>query len=379
MPAIPSSAETAAVRFWAGDTPRAGSARPRGASYSVLALSGGGPDGAYGAGLLAGLGAAGARPDFDVVTGVSTGALMAPFVFLGPSQDEVLRELYTGPDVETLLEGGLLALLDQPGLYRHREIRVRIERYVTADLLAAIAAEHRRGRRLYVATGSLDAQRKAVWDMGAIAARGTAHDLILFREVLTAAMSIPLLFPPVALPATDAASFASELHADASLFAGFYAGTELFPEPGPRGCGSAALRCRLYVLVHNKLLPEPELLPLHVGSISARAVQSMVKANLTLALNATYQAMRSAGIQFGAARLRTQAPGVSPIHFERSYMQRIYAEGFDHGSQPDVWRDLTGLFRPDPLVEPEQPAWEMAQVATERRPESGHPRAPLDR
>lgn len=379
MPAVPSSAETAAVRFWAGDTPRAGSARPRGASYSVLALSGGGPDGAYGAGLLAGLGAAGTRPDFDVVTGVSTGALMAPFVFLGPSQDAVLRELYTGPDVETLLEGGLLALLDQPGLYRHREIRVRIERYVTADLLAAIAAEHRRGRRLYVATGSLDAQRKAVWDMGAIAARGTARDLILFREVLTAAMSIPLLFPPVALPVAGAASIASELHGDASLFAGFYAGLELYPEPGPRGCGSAALRCGLHVIVHNKLLPEPELLPLRVGSIGARMVQSMVKANLTLALSATHQAMRSAGIEFGAARLRTEAPGVSPIHFERSYMQRIYAEGFEHGSQPGVWRDLAGLFRPDHPVGSERPAWEMAHAAPEARLEPGHSRAPLDR
>ncbi|MCA3362817.1 MAG: patatin-like phospholipase family protein [Roseomonas sp.] len=381
-PSVPGGAETETLRFWAGEAPASVPARtlltrPGYAQhYSVLALSGGGPDGAYGAGLVAGLSAAGRRPDFDVVTGVSTGALMAPFVFLGPTHDAVLRELYTGPGVETLLEGGLLSLLDQPGLYRHRAIRARLEQHITPELLAAIAAEHQRGRRLYVATGNFDAQRMVVWDMGAISARGTVQDLILFREVLAAAMSIPVLFPLVALPAAAEPSTFPELHGDAGLFAGFYAGLELFPARGSEHCGRGRLKCSLYVIIHNKLLPEPERLILRVDAIGARALQSMVKANLNHALQAASLATRNAGIGFHAARLRTNFPDVLPVQFDRAYMQRIYEEGFAHGRDPAVWRDIDGLLRPDLSAAQQRPWLQIAHAMTKPRSLSDLARVP---
>jgi hypothetical protein len=381
-PFVPSSAEGDPFRFWAGEVPasssspsllaRLGSAR----RYSVLALSGGGPDGAYGAGLLAGLSAAGVRPEFDVVTGVSTGALMAPFIFLGPAHDLVLRELYTGAGVETLLEGGLFSLLDQPGLYRHRTIRKRIEQHITPELLAAIAWQHERGRRLFVATGNFDAQRMAVWDMGAIAARGTTKDLVLFREVLAAAISIPVLFPLIGLPAADAPAAPPELHGDAGVFTGFYAGLELFPRQGQRHCNNGRLKCSLYVIIHNKLLPEPDHLTLRVDAIGARALQSMVKANLTHALQATSLATRNAGIGFHAARLRTNSRDVLPVQFDRAYMLQIYEEGFAHGLAPAVWRDIGGLLRPDTGSEQQRPPLRMAELIAPPRPVADHYEAP---
>lgn len=348
-PGVPPDLEIATVRYWAGERPPtpAAQANPRAhETYNVLALSGGGPDGAYGAGLLAGLSAAGTRPSFAVVTGVSTGALMAPFVFLGASHDELLRWLFTGPHLDKLLDGGLFTLLNQPGLYRTGNIRALIDGYISADLLEAIAREHRRGRRLYIATGSLDAQRAAIWDMGAIAGRGTTADLTLFRDILTAAISVPLLFPPGALPGPSGQSAMVELHGDAALFGGFYAGVELFPDAGPAGCGSAPHTCNLYVLVHNKLLPEAQILRQRVDAIGKRALDSMVKTNLILALQATRYAMGGVGIGFHASRLRTDAPGVSPVDFDQAYMRRIYEEGYAHGGKPDVWEEIPALLTP---------------------------------
>lgn len=374
---VPNAAATGAVRFWAGEAPISAPARMVSARtgavrrHSVLALSGGGPDGAYGAGLLAGLATVGRRPDYDVVTGVSTGALMAPFIFLGPDHDALLRELYTGPGVEGLIEGGLLSLLDQPGLYRHRAIRARIEHQVTPHLLAAIGAEHAKGRRLYVATGNFDAQRMVVWDMGAIAMRGTTQDLRLFREVLAAAMSIPVLFPLIPLPDPSSSASPPELHSDASLFSGFYAGVELFPTNGPGSCsvGSSGGRvdCNLYVLIHNKLLPEPDQIVLRIDAIGARALQSMVKANLTHALQATSLAMRNAGIHFHAARLRTNFPDVLPVQFDRVYMRHIYEEGFAHGRDPAVWHDIVGLLRRERSAEREQSGLHVVHATAEHR------------
>ncbi len=343
-----SAVDTRGVRAWAGDAvPIVADQQPVGdasaTTFDVIALSGGGPDGAYGAGLLAGWAEAGTRPTFDVVTGVSTGALMAPFVFLGPAYDDLLQDLYTGPHVATLLDGGVLALLRQPGLYRHDAIRDLLARHVTPDLLATIAREHRRGRRLYVATGSLDAQRQTVWDMGAVATDGTDDAVRLFRDVMLAAVSVPLLFPPVALPGEQGGSGPPEMHGDAALFGGFLAGPEMFPDGGR--CRRPGTTCRLYVLVHNKLLPEPADVPLRMAAIGKRAADSMVKANLTLTLRTTWHAMRDAGVRFGAARLETDEPGVSPVDFDRAYMTRMYGEGHARGVLPGVWHDLPDLLR----------------------------------
>ncbi len=167
------------------------------APINYLALSGGGADGAFGVGLLKGLTATGRRPDFTIVSGVSTGALMAPFVFLGPRYDETLSQLYGGEFGANLIKdvsvlNGLLgnALVDSDKLGR------LVGKYVSQGVIDEVAAEHRKGRRLFVATTNLDSQRSVIWDMGAIAGVGTPASTALFRQVMTASASVPGLFPP---------------------------------------------------------------------------------------------------------------------------------------------------------------------------------------
>src|SRR5690606_14993860 len=160
--------------------PRSGWSRE---PFNILAISGGAAGGAWGAGLLAGLAASGRRPNFAIVTGVSTGAMIAPFAFLGPDWDERLADAYTGGHAARLL--GLNSLTPPgfgPGLFRAGALEALVGPFIDEDMLAAIAAEHARGRRLLVATTDLDSERTCIWDMGAIAAVGGPEAVALFRE-----------------------------------------------------------------------------------------------------------------------------------------------------------------------------------------------------
>jgi len=141
-------------------------------TFDVLAVSGGGSNGAFGAGVLVGWTKAGDRPEFDIVTGVSTGALTAPFAFLGPDWDKRLTEAYTSDAAERILDRRGFDILFRPSFYSGAALRALVERYVDPPLLYAVAVEHTRGRRLLIATTNLDTEQTVIWDMGAIAARG---------------------------------------------------------------------------------------------------------------------------------------------------------------------------------------------------------------
>src|SRR6266404_7625357 len=175
---------------------------PRAGPVSYLALSGGGADGAFGAGVLNGWSAAGTRPTFSAVSGVSTGALIAPFAFLGPAYDVTLREIYTSGVAESLLNTpSIVRAVFGSGLFGNTHLRELIARYVGRDMLAAIAAENAKGRKLLVVTTNIDTQRTVIWDMGRIAAIGSTQALDLFRDVLAASASIPVVFPPMLIDA----------------------------------------------------------------------------------------------------------------------------------------------------------------------------------
>lgn len=193
------------IRFW-GDTVAettgqyldlqykqiaASGCRPCQSAATFLAISGGSGDGAYGAGFLTGWTARGDRPQFEVVTGVSTGSLTAPFAFLGPKYDTALREIYTRYGDEQLFQNkGVFGLVSE-SLYDNAPLRLIVERYATNAMLDEIAAEHRKGRRLLVQTTNLDAQRPVIWDMGSIAASGQPDRKKLFVDILLASAAIP--------------------------------------------------------------------------------------------------------------------------------------------------------------------------------------------
>ncbi|MDP3403628.1 MAG: patatin-like phospholipase family protein [Brevundimonas sp.] len=300
-----------------------------------IALSGGGSNGAFTAGLMKGWSESGERPDFEVVTGVSTGALAAPFVFLGPDYDDELAEAYTGGAAAGLLQPQGLGALIGSGIYRPEPLRDLVERYVDAGILAAVAAEYAKGRVLLVATTDLDSQRGVSWDMGAIATQGTPEALALFRSVLVASASIPGAFPPVLIPSDNAGLAFEEMHVDGGVTTPFLAVPETlwaFREP------SGTLRnARFYIVINGRTNPVFDITRDTPQSVLGRSIDILLRASLitTLQGNRAFADRNDMFFRYAALPDDSEA---SALDFSVESMTAVYEVGRKGAMTGDVWR-----------------------------------------
>ena len=325
--------------------------------FDVLAISGGGYDGAYGAGVINGWTATGTRPSFTIVTGVSAGALIAPLAFLGPDYDKELTEAFTGGLTEILGGPGVLALLGTADI-RKESLTNIISRFVNRRLLQAIAAEHAKGRRLLVVTTNLDAQRAVVWDMGAIAASGNPDALQLFIDVLAASASIPGVFAPsmIEAEAKNGHRF-REMHVDGG------ATTQIFILPDAALASSLRViqthgaKSHVWALVNNRLTPEFEVVEGGVLPIAARSFSTLIKSDARGTLLATRNYVRGDAFNLTyidhkfaeelVARYRSSlTPG-----FNTEYMRAVYEYGYRKALSGRLWEKQVPLpGPPDPRL-----------------------------
>ena len=349
IPGIPGA------RIWADDpalaTVRRSVAAARDPTIQpvVLALSGGGADGAFGAGLLTGWSARGTRPQFTFVTGASAGALIAPFAFLGPAYDETLRSVFATGEMANLLQSDGLAGLLGTGLFKSEPLRDLIARHVDAALLEAIAREYQAGRRLYVVTTNLDAQRTAIWDMGKIAGSGEPGALNLFRNVLTASASIPGVFSPMLIDVeADGRQFA-EMHVDGGVTtnvlilpeAVLVSGTPVFPPDA---------RPKVYVVMNSKLVPDYEVVKASTVQIVTRSFETSVRANTRNTLLASYHFAKSRKWDFNLASIDSNYPKSDSVGFDIAYMQKLFDYGYQRGRAGILWQTTPVEFKlPSPL------------------------------
>jgi predicted acylesterase/phospholipase RssA len=303
----------------------------------VLALSGGGANGAYGAGLLYGWSKApGGRPDFRIVTGVSTGALMAPFAFLGTSTDEDLRQAYTGQDAQGILQIRGAYGLFTPGLYSKLPLERLVRRYVTDDTIRAIAAEYAKGRRLMVATTDLDTERLVVWDMGAIAAHGGAAARDLFVKVLVASASVPGVYAPTMIDVRGGGRAFEEMHVDGQTEGAFFAVPEdlLLMKRLP----SEPFKVRLYVVVNGQLDDVFAETPRATVPILARAMEAANKASIRAVVNTTFEFCLRRGCTVRLAALPQDAVD-NPLDFSKAHLHGLFDAGEAAGRSGAAWRD----------------------------------------
>jgi hypothetical protein len=303
---------------------------------SYLALSGGGADGAYGAGVLNGWTAAGTRPEFSVVSGVSTGALIAPFAFLGPAYDATLREVYTSGIAESLLNTpSIVHAVFGSGLFGNTHLRELVARYIGQDMLAAIAAEYAKGRRLLVVTTNLDTQRTVIWDMGRVAAIGSPQALDLFRDVLAASASIPVVFPPMLIDAEANGHRFQEMHVDGGVTAPVLTLPEAFLLRN--GAFARGLRMNIYVLINDKVERDFQLVPNSTIGIAARASASVMKTQIRSVLYETYDFARRNNFGFNLTYIAKDLPSPGSSGFDTGYMRSLYQYGFDKAKTGDFW------------------------------------------
>ena len=304
-----------------------------------LAISGGGEVGACGSGLLIGWTAAGTRPEFKLVTGVSTGALTAPFAFLGPAYDAQLREVYTGTSADDVLKKrNILAAIFDDALADNAPLRGLIAKYVTPEMLEAIAAEHARGRILLIGTTNLDARKPVIWNIGKIAASGAPGALELVRKILIASSAIPAAFPPMMIDVTVDGAAHQEMHVDGG------ASAQVFVYPPSLDVRDLAdeqhisRERRVYVIRNARLDPDWADTERETMSIAGRAVSSLIQSQGVGDLYRIYQIAERDGVDFNLAYIPESFNLTLSEPFDTSYMNGLFELGFELGSQGYPWR-----------------------------------------
>ncbi len=305
-------------------------------SLDILALSGGGAGGAYGAGALVGLTDVGRRPQFEIVTGVSTGALIAPFAFLGSVWDAQLEEAYTGPLAARVLRRRGLSALLRPGLYFGDPLRELVDHFVTQDLVDAVAQESRRGRLLLVQTTNLDTQDAIIWNMGEIAERGGEPARELFRDVLVASASVPGVFPPVMINVDASGHPMQEMHVDGGVTSSFFVMPQLLALWSD--AQMAELRGgNIYVIINGKLDNRLNATPLNTVPIVSRSFETsqMFQSRATLALTTEFARRNHLALRF--TRIPRDYDFKGPLEFDNADMRALFDFGRAEGRSGHVW------------------------------------------
>ncbi|MEG1452864.1 patatin-like phospholipase family protein [Brevundimonas sp.] len=303
--------------------------------FDMLALSGGAAGGAFGAGALCGWSQSGTRPQFAFVTGVSTGALIAPLAFLGRDWDDKLRDAYTGGHARSLLDPRRLAPVLSGGLLRGEALEALITPFVDHDLIKAIAREHARGRRLLVATTDLDSQSACIWDMGAIATHGGDAALKLFRDILIASASLPVVFAPRLIDVEIDGQTYQEMHVDGGLASPLF----LMPETMMRWqkLGRRLKGGRVHVIVNTVLDPAPRTTAPNMATITVRSFEAMLRFSYRQALNTAVTFCAARGLPLRIASIPCLPEGTNLMNFDTPAMQSLFETGQSMALDGSLW------------------------------------------
>lgn len=305
-----------------------------------LAVSGGGDNGAFGAGLLNGWSQTGTRPEFKMVTGVSTGALIAPFAFLGPQYDQALREVYTTMTPDRVFRArGLSAALFNDAMADTSPLADVIAKYADEKMFAAIAREYGEGRLLLIGTTDLDAQRPVIWNIGALAASGKPEALKLFHQILRASAAIPGLFQPVMIDVELDGKKYQEMHVDGGTMA------QLFLYPPTIEINRALKRKRVaYVIRNARLDPDYVMSERRTISVAGRAINTMLAASGHNDVLRTYFVSQRDGVDYNLAYIGSDFTIEKKGEFEQPYMQALFQYGYDQAKAGREWHKLPPSF-----------------------------------
>jgi patatin-like phospholipase len=306
-----------------------------------MAVSGGGGDGAFGAGLICGWSDSGTLPKFKLVTGVSTGSMIAPFVFLGGPYIDTLRKIYTtisDKDVRTMRAlNGLYGVVFSDAMADTTPLYKLISRYVDEQMLADLAKAYGEGRMLLVATANLDQQRPVLWNVGAIAASGHPDALELVRKVILASAAIPAAFPPVMIDVEADGQQYQEMHVDAGVVA------QTFLYPSYLGyqvdfrSGAFKRERHAYIIRNSRLDPNWASVNREFLTITQRSIATMIHYLGYNDLLRVYETTKRDGIDFNLAYIGTDFNKPKVDTFDPDYMKALFDYAFEKGQHGYAW------------------------------------------
>jgi hypothetical protein len=316
---------------------------PRGGTLpaaNLLSLSGGGDNGAFGAGLLVGWTAHGDRPKFKYVAGVSTGALIAPFAFLGPEYDAALTDVYTNVDPSKIYEKRFItAALTEDALADTTPFYETISRYFDSEMLTKIAAEYEKGRILIIQTTDLDAGKPVLWNIGAIAASGDPRALDLIRHILLASASIPVAFPPVMFDVVAERKPYQEMHVDGGTVSQiFLVPPSVNPRVALEKIGYRRAVASDYIICNSRLRPEWSEVERLTVPIAEKAVSTMISYNRIGDLRRMYSISQRAGASFNLAYIGDDFQHEHKEDFDQAYMRALYNYAYEKAEKGYPWQ-----------------------------------------
>lgn len=329
--------------------------------YDFLALSGGGAHGAYGAGLLCGWSQRGDRPNFKVVTGISTGALQATPAFLGPDYDPLLKRFYTEIDTADIYrKRGPVAAITHDATCDTAPLRRLLDGAIDEAVLAAVARKHAAGHRLFIGTANMDANEFTIWDMGAIAASGRPDARRRYVDVLVASASVPVLFPPVYFDVEIDGRRCREMHCDGGAEAQvFLRGFMLDVEDALEGAGltTGEVQGRLFVIRNGRTDDRPGYAAIAPStlSIAEATIEKLFKVSSTSSLYRMYVLADRYGVAFNFRCIPQDFEvGFPALQFDRAGMNRLFELGFRTGRESDEWAKSPPDIDPDELADAER-------------------------
>lgn len=306
--------------------------------HTYLAISGGGANGAYGAGLLVGWSARGDRPEFTAVTGISTGALAAPFVFLGEEYDEELRQLYTTISTGDILrKRNFLNKYFSDSAMDSEPLADLLERYIDEPMMKAIAAESKKGRVLYIGTTHLDAGRPVTWNIGRIASSGHPGALDLIRQVLLASASIPAIFPPVLIDVEAFGRSYDEMHVDGGVT------TQVFFYPAAIKWSRVLEKLgvpgtsRMYLIRNARLDSRWKQTKNKALPVAGRSVSTLIRTQGAGDLYRIYLLAKRDGLDFNLAYVPADFDAPQEEIFDPKYMSNLFDLGYRMGKDGYPW------------------------------------------
>ena len=306
--------------------------------HNYLAISGGGANGAFGAGLLVGWTARGDRPEFSMVTGVSTGALTAPFAFLGSDYDDKMKEVYTTTSTKDIAtKRSLFAALSSDSMTDTTPLKALIARYIDAEMIDAIAREHKRGRRLLIGTVNLDAGRSVIWNIGAIAASDHPQKTTLIQDVLRASAAIPVAFPPVIITVEAEGKQYDEMHVDGGT------GSQVFVYPAAADWRFMTSKLKVkgkpkvYVIRNSFLDPDYQGMKRSVFPIASRTIESLIRTQGIGDLYQIYALCDRDGNDFNLAYIPSSFTDEPTEGFDPVYMKKLLDLGYQMSLEGYPW------------------------------------------
>jgi hypothetical protein len=311
-------------------------------TYPVLIIGGGVSNSAYGIGLLKGWSEEGSRPVFKIVTGYSSGSIIAIAAFSGKDYEDRLADLFTSISTKDVVrQKSIFGILFGDSVYSSALFAKKIDDFVDEDLMAKIAGEHRKGRRLYVGTSDLDAQGFVIWDMGALASKGGLDSVKMFRKIILASCSFSAMLPPVYFQVEAGSRRYDEMHADGGVIGGIFYIYQLMEGGGSTvqssGINHGGFRTRVYILNCCYMSPHSKQVEANLAAITSRLIETNGASKMAGDTYRIYAFAKEKGWDYNLAYIPEDFKPNQKEMFDREEMQRLFKRGYDDAAVGYKW------------------------------------------